>query len=206
MENNGKRYSHASLAALSGNPLALRLAAKYAPVHSKKYVSPLLVAAVTKNWRIVEECGRLGMVADSTLYDLRDYTYLTDETGHIFDEGTVLHICGYLNSLSERAFELMVAIAEDVDAPNQSGESVLLALSRTGRERLVKICLRAGADPDFADSEGFTPLDNALRWRKYSVALVLARAGGSTSGPLPKSTPKWFSPYLERRAPLLALL
>ena len=69
----------------------------------------------------------------------------------------------------------------DVDHVNDLGwtallEAVILGDGSAPYQEIVRILLRAGADPRIADSDGVTALEHARSGGQEAVARILARA------------------------------
>jgi ankyrin repeat protein len=75
-----------------------------------------------------------------------------------------------------QVLELLVSAKADVNAPGID-MSPLSSAALHGRSDFAKILLRAGADPNQADSEGFTSLMSAVAGGSLEIAEMLVKAG-----------------------------
>ncbi|MDP2205493.1 MAG: ankyrin repeat domain-containing protein [Alphaproteobacteria bacterium] len=66
-----------------------------------------------------------------------------------------------------------------IDKRNEQGETKLYRAAREGNVGAVKKLLRAGADPDIADSHGLTPLHQAAYWGEGEIVRLLLKAGAA---------------------------
>lgn len=66
-----------------------------------------------------------------------------------------------------------------IDKRNEQGETKLYRAAREGNVTAVKKLLRAGADPDIADSHGLTPLHQAAYWGESEIVGLLLKAGAA---------------------------
>jgi ankyrin repeat protein len=66
-----------------------------------------------------------------------------------------------------------------IDKRNEQGETKLYRAAREGNVSAVKKLLRAGADPDIADSHGLTPLHQAAYWGEGEIVSLLLKAGAA---------------------------
>ena len=65
------------------------------------------------------------------------------------------------------------AAAIDLNCPQNSGWTPLMAASFNGKPEVVRVLLAAGADKDLRDNDGKTALDLAIEWKKDACAALL---------------------------------
>lgn len=80
---------------------------------------------------------------------------------------------------NEEAFALLLPLARDVNAAAHNGQQVAALHAATAKRRagMVERLLRAGADPDQPQADGFTPLHAAAQQGDTTIAALLLLAG-----------------------------
>lgn len=76
-------------------------------------------------------------------------------------------------------FELLLPVTRDVNeqARNPQKVAAIHAATATGNARMVEALLRAGANPDLAQADGFTPLHSAAHNGNAAIAGLLLLFG-----------------------------
>jgi ankyrin repeat protein len=66
----------------------------------------------------------------------------------------------------------------NINARDSEGRTALMLAARHGQTKAVLTLLADGADPNIADSKGFTPLRIANSAGNSSIIVALKKAGG----------------------------
>lgn len=88
---------------------------------------------------------------------------------------------GMVGDGNERAeiVKFLLASGADIEATDNTGESVLWRAVSAGNDQLVQLLIDAGANPNKADNDGTTPLHLAISDEHKKMITVLKKAGAS---------------------------
>lgn len=71
--------------------------------------------------------------------------------------------------------EVLLKFGADINKPTSNNQTPLFFAVQKGRKHTVEFLLSKDAQLEVADSLGYTPLDFAIIWGYYNIALLLHR-------------------------------
>jgi len=158
--------------------------------HNPNGVSALMQARYEGRHEIVEllrsEAGELDVFEAATLGEVSRLRVLLTGSAYLAktysaDGFTALHLATFFGQLE--AAEELLSKGADVNAiaTNNMRVAVINSAAASGRADLVKLVLRAGADPNARQMMGYTPLHAAAALDNVEMAKDLLDAGADPS-------------------------
>ena len=126
----------------------------------------------------------------------RDFTWLTfliqkGANVNIRDSRGVTPLQLAANLGFEEGVQLLVDKLARVDEPNDTGETPLISAVHRGNIALMRILLKAGADPNRSDNSGRTARDYAALAVRSSALLAEIEASAKPRGPRAGARPSY---------------